>query len=106
MATYNITFEWISGAKNKAAYCLSCLVELPQTISAPINMLSVSNTDGPAFNTRSQTDQHLTPDSSTVQPSLTPGLTSITPYAYIPDGRQVGGSSSNSENLPFLQVDL
>ena len=72
LATYNITFEWISGTKNKAADCLSCLVELPQTISAPINMLSVSNTDGPTFNTRSQTHQHLTPDISTVQPSLTP----------------------------------
>ena len=55
LATYNITFEWISGAKNKAADCLSCLVELPQTTSTPINMLLVSNTDGPAFNTRSQT---------------------------------------------------
>ena len=30
LATYNITFEWISGACNKAADCLSCLVELPQ----------------------------------------------------------------------------
>ena len=34
-------------------------------------MLSVSNTDGPAFNTRSQTHQHLTPDTSTIQPSVT-----------------------------------
>ena len=54
-AAYNITFEWILGAKNKAADCLSHLVELPQTTSAPINMLSVSNTDGPTFNTRNQT---------------------------------------------------
>ena len=53
LATYNITFEWISGAKNKAADCLSHLVELPLATSAPINMLSVSNTDGPAFNIRS-----------------------------------------------------
>ena len=51
LATYKITFEWISGAKNEAADCLSCLVELPQTTSALINMLSVSNTDGPTFNT-------------------------------------------------------
>ena len=29
LATYNITFEWISGAHNKAADCLSHLVELP-----------------------------------------------------------------------------
>ena len=55
LATYNITFRWISGAKNKVADCLSSLVELPQTISAPINVLLVSNTDGPAFNTRTQT---------------------------------------------------
>ena len=34
LATYHIAFEWISGAKNKAADCLSCLVELPQTTSA------------------------------------------------------------------------
>ena len=33
LATYNITFEWISGAKNKAADCLSYLVKLPQTTS-------------------------------------------------------------------------
>ena len=35
-------------------------------------MLSVSNTDGPAFNTRSQTQQCLAPDSSTAQPSIIP----------------------------------
>ena len=71
LATYNIIFEWISRAKNKAADCLSCLVEQTQTTSAPINMLSVSNTDGPAFNTRSQPWQCLTPDNSTAQPSIT-----------------------------------
>ena len=49
LATYNITFEWISRDKNKAADCLSCLVGLPPTTSALINMLSVSNTDGPFF---------------------------------------------------------
>ena len=31
LATYNSTFKWISGACNKAADCLSCLVKLPQT---------------------------------------------------------------------------
>ena len=30
LATYNITFKWISGACRKAADCLSHLVELPQ----------------------------------------------------------------------------
>ena len=76
LATYNITFEWISGAKNKAADCLSCLVELPPTTSALINMLSVCNTDGPAFNTRSQTQQHLAPEASTAQPCITPDIMS------------------------------
>ena len=31
LASYNITFEWISGAKNKAADCLSRLVETKRT---------------------------------------------------------------------------
>ena len=77
LATYNITFEWISGAKNKAADCLCHLVEPPPTTSALINMLSVSNTDVPAFNTRSQSQQCLAPDTSTAQLSITPDITSI-----------------------------
>ena len=76
LATYNITFQWISRAKTKAADCLSCLVELPLTPSAPINMLSVSNTDGPAFNTKSCNQQHLTPGTSTTKPSVTPDIAS------------------------------
>ena len=46
------------------------------TTSALINMLSVSNTDGPAFNTRSQTQQCLAPDASTTQPSIIPDIAS------------------------------
>ena len=30
LASYNKTFKWISGARNKAADCLSRLVELPK----------------------------------------------------------------------------
>ena len=52
LATYNITFEWISGAKHKAADCLSQLVELPPSTTTTVNMLMVTHTDGPAFNTR------------------------------------------------------
>ena len=48
LTTYNITFKWISGAENKAADCLSHLVELPSMPSASINMVSVSNKDRPA----------------------------------------------------------
>ena len=47
------------------------------TISAPVNMPSVSNKDGPTFNTGSQTQQHLTPDTSTVQPSITPEVSQV-----------------------------
>ena len=45
LATYNITFEWISGACNKAADFLSCLVELLQDKQVSFNMLSVADTE-------------------------------------------------------------
>ena len=51
LAIYNKTFKWISGAKNKAADCLSRLVEQLPATPAMINMLTVTHTDGPAFNT-------------------------------------------------------
>ena len=74
LATYNITFKWISGAKNKAAGCLSCLGKLPQTTPVLINLLSVTNSDVPAFNTRSQICQCLSTDTSTVQPDVAPEI--------------------------------
>ena len=84
LATYNITFEWISGAKNKAADCLSRLVEqLPATLTT-INMLTVTHTDGPAFNTRSQTEQDPTASNSTVPPDVSP-VTTPTPKFLIAD---------------------
>ena len=61
IATYNITFEWISGAKNKAADCLSRLV-LPTGKS--INMLTASLNDGPAYHTRSHTQSISDPTST------------------------------------------
>ena len=67
LATYNITFKWISGACNKAADCLSHLVELPQNRPTTINMLSATHSDGPAFNTRSKTAQHSSPEDTTPQ---------------------------------------
>ena len=48
LATYSISFEWIFGAKNKAADYQSRLVK---PISTSINMLTASSTDGPAFHT-------------------------------------------------------
>ena len=68
LATYNITFECLSGAHNKAADCPSCLVELLQDKPVSIEMLSV--TDRTAFNARSQTHQHLSMDTSTSQPDI------------------------------------
>ena len=53
-ATYNTTFKWISGVHNKAVDCLSHLVELPQEKPILVNVLSATYSDGPAFNTRSQ----------------------------------------------------
>ena len=61
LATYNITFEWISGATNKAVDCLSRLV-LPTGTS--INMLTASLNDGPAFHTRSHTQSISDPTSA------------------------------------------
>ena len=52
LATYNISFEWLSGARNKAADCLSRLVTPTRT---SVNMLTASSTDGPAFHTRNHT---------------------------------------------------
>ena len=59
LTTYNITFQWISGAKTKVADCLSWFVELPTTTPAAVNMLRVTHTDGPASNTRSHTKRTL-----------------------------------------------
>ena len=68
LATYNISFKWISGASNKAADYLSCLVELPQNKPAQVNMLCTTNPNGPAFNTRIQTLQHHSSDTPTSHP--------------------------------------
>ena len=74
LATYNITFEWVSGAKNKAADCLSRLAEQLPTTPATINMLTVMQMDGPIFNTRSQTRQDSTSSNSTIQAYNTPDV--------------------------------
>ena len=74
LETYNITFEWISGAKNKAADCLSMVVEWLPATPTMINMLTVTHTDGPAFNTRSQTKQDPTANNSFVSQNITPDI--------------------------------
>ena len=62
LATYNTNSDWISGAHNKAADCLSRLTELP------LNRPATANPDGPAFHTRSRTSQHTSTEDTTSQP--------------------------------------
>ena len=80
LQTYNITFKWISGAKNKAADCLSWLVELPTSTTTTVNMLTITNTEGPGFNTRNQTQRNPPDTTSTPHPDVSlkmpPGATS------------------------------
>ena len=72
LVSYNITFKWISGAKNKAAACLSRLVEQLPATPGMINMLTVTYRDGPTFNTRGQTRQDSTSQHNTTQVNTTP----------------------------------
>ena len=78
LTTYNITFEWISGAKNKAADCLSWLVEPTTLTSTTVNMLMASHTDRPAFNTRSHTQKTSPDTTSTPHPDVSPQISQET----------------------------
>ena len=72
LATYNITFEWILGARNKAADCLSRLLEWLPATPTSINMLTITQTDGHTLNTKSHTRQDSTSNNSTTQANTTP----------------------------------
>ena len=74
LLTYNITFEWISGAKNKAADCLSWLAELPTTTTTTVNILTVTHTDGPTFNNRSCTKRNSPDTTPTPHPDVSPKI--------------------------------
>ena len=74
LATYNIIFKWISGARNKAADCLSSLVEQLPITPALIYMLTVAQMDGPTFHTRSQTRQDSPSSNSNTQANTTPNV--------------------------------
>ena len=107
LASYSITFKWISGAKNKAADCLSWLVEwLPATLTV-IKMLTVTHTDGPAFNTRSWTKQDPTANNSTVPPDIFTRCflshQSNTQNSY---SRQIGSSNPDAEDWSILQMHI
>ena len=70
-------FEWISGAKNKAADCLSWLVE-PTSPSPSVHMLTASHSDGPTFNTRSHTQTTSPNTTSTPHPNVSPRISQET----------------------------
>ena len=74
LTTYNITFKWISRAKNKAADCLSQLVEQLPTTPVTVNMLTATHTNRLAFNTRSQTKQNSTGTTLTPHQDISPGI--------------------------------
>ena len=88
LTTYNITFEWISGTKNKAASCLSQLVEQLPTTPATVNMLTVTHTDRPASNIRSCTKKDYVGTTLTPHPYVTPDIspdTNQTPKSFMVD---------------------
>ena len=69
------------GAQNKAADCLSRLVELPHDRQATVQMLSATNHHGPTFHTRSRTTQCNNTQDLTLQPKIdtvTPDITTVT----------------------------
>ena len=68
-----IMFKWISGARNKAANCLSRLVKLPNDSKATVMIFTATNLDEPAFNTRSKTSQQHQTTKDT-RPSNTPSI--------------------------------
>ena len=75
LATYNITFEWISGAKNKAADCLSkasgATSNHPQLQSMCLQLL---NQMDPPSTQEVQTRQDSTSNNSTTQANTTPDV--------------------------------
>ena len=102
LATYNITFKWISGAHNKAAGCLSCLVELPQNKTTIINMLSATHSDGPAFNTRSRAAQHYSSNDATPQTDAAAPV--ITETGNTTPKSLIGSTTTNIKDRLLLQT--
>ena len=77
LLTYNITFKWILHAQNKAAGCLSQLVDIPRDDVAATNIFINSVTASPAniatTHTQSKTKasmEAMTPDTTKVHAPL------------------------------------
>ena len=120
LATYNITFKWISGAKNKAADCLSRLVS---PTGNSINMLTASVNDGPAFHTRSCTQStsdpappvmpqpHISQDSNPTLKSITDNhqdallqMQCTDPFCKCISKRLLNGKTPHHESDTFIHV--
>ena len=92
------------GAKNKATDCLSRLVEQLPTTPAPINMLTVTQTDGPAFHTRSQTGQDSPLSNSNTQANTTPNVTpDTTPMPKTPKMDRLDALLQMQKTHPFCK---
>ena len=76
--TYSM-FEWISGARNKAANCLSRIVQLPSDSKATVKMLTATNSDEPAFNTRNKKSHQHQATTNTEPPNTQPNRDTVTP---------------------------
>ena len=69
------------GVQNKAADCLFRLVELPHDRPATVQMLTATDHNGPAFNTRSRNAQCNITEDITPQPkadTVTPNIATVT----------------------------
>ena len=103
LTTYNITFEWISGAKNKAADCLSWLVK-PTSQSPSVCMLTASYADGPAFNTRSHTQTTSPNTTSTPDPNLSPRISKeMNPNPKLLTADRIGALLQMQRTDPFCK---
>ena len=98
LATYNVTYKWISGGKNKAADCLSTLMKQLPTTQLQSTCLQLLNwMDLPST-------QEVKPDK--IPHQITPLHRQILhlmfhqtqPQHQNPHSRQVGSSSSDAEN--------
>ena len=72
-------------------------MDLPQTTLAQVNLLSVTNSDGPAFNTRSQTHQCFSVNTSSSQPDIVPKVSEV------PDPTPISLTADRLEALLQMQ---
>ena len=93
-------------SQNKAADCLSWLVK-PTPTSTSVNILTASHTDGPAFNTRSHTQNTSPSTTSTPHTDISPRISQETTLTQkTTHSGQIRSITANAENRPILQTYL